>query len=148
MSNQNTRSMRGPGGRAKGPRPKVQNPGKLFLRLLRYVMQYYRLRLLLVVVCIIVSVLASVQGTMFTKSLIDNYITPLLASPEPDFAPLGAAILRVACFYAIGVCAVYLQSRIMAEVTQGSMMHLREDLFDHMETLPISFFDTLSLIHI
>ncbi len=142
MSNQNTRSMRGPGGRAKGPRPKVQNPGKLFLRLLRYVMQYYRLRLLLVVVCIIVSVLASVQGTMFTKSLIDNYITPLLASPEPDFAPLGAAILRVACFYAIGVCAVYLQSRIMAEVTQGSMMHLREDLFDHMETLPISFFDT------
>ncbi len=142
MSNQNTRSMRGPGGRAKGPRPKVQNPGKLFLRLLRYVMQYYRLRLLLVVVCIIVSVLASVQGTMFTKSLIDSYITPLLASPEPDFAPLGAAILRVACFYAIGVCAVYLQSRIMAEVTQGSMMHLREDLFDHMETLPISFFDT------
>ncbi len=142
MSNQNTRSMRGPGGRAKGPRPKVQNPGKLFLRLLRYVMQYYRLRLLLVVVCIIVSVLASVQGTMFTKSLIDNYITPLLASPEPDFAPLGAAILRVACFYAIGVCAVYLQSRIMAEVTQGSMMHLREDLFDHMETLPINFFDT------
>ncbi len=142
MSNHNTRSMRGLGGRAKGPRAKVQNPGKLFLRLLRYVMQYYRLRLLLVVICIIVSVLASVQGTMFTKSLIDNYITPLLASPEPDFAPLGAAILRVACFYAIGVCAVYLQSRIMAEVTQGSMMHLREDLFDHMETLPISFFDT------
>ncbi len=142
MSNQNSRVMRGPGGRARGPRAKVQNPGKLFLRLLSYVMKYYRLRLLLVVGCIIASVLASVQGTMFTKSLIDNYITPLLAASQPDFAPLAHAILRVACCYAIGVAAVYLQSRLMAEITQGSMMHLREDLFDHMETLPISFFDT------
>ena len=142
MSNQNTRTMRGPAGRGKGPRPKVQNPGKLFLRLLSYVMKYYRLRLLLVVGCIIVSVLASVQGTMFTKTLIDSYITPLLSSPQPDFGPLAMAILRVACFYALGVGAVYLQSRLMAEITQGSMMHLREDLFDHMETLPISFFDT------
>ncbi len=142
MSDKNVKVMRGPGGRNRGPRVKVQNPGKLFKRMLSYIMHYYRLRLLLVLGCIIVSVLANVQGTMFTKSLIDSYITPLLSAENPDFAPLGFAILRVACFYAVGVGAIYLQSRLMAEITQGSMMHLREDVFDHMESLSISFFDT------
>lgn len=134
--------MGGPGGRMRGPRPKLENPGKLIKRLFGYIFKYYAPHMAVVVVCIVVGVLASVQGTLFTKTLIDSYIAPLLLADNPDFAPLGRAIIRVAAFYGIGVLSTWIYSRIMIEVTQGTMKRIRDDMFTHMESLPIKYFDT------
>ena len=128
----------------RGMKPTVKNPGQLLKRLLAYVFRKYRLHCFAVLFCIIIGVLANVQGTMFTKSLIDEYITPFLLTDHPDFAPLAKAIGRVACFYAIGVIAVYIQNRVMVIVTQGTLRDLRNDLFEHMQKLPIKYFDTHS----
>lgn len=137
--------MGGPGRKGPmGPRPKIDNPGKLFKRLMQYVLKNYLVQCIIVLICIVVSVLANVQGTLFTKTLIDSYIAPLLLSDNPDFGPLAGAIGRVACFYAIGVAAAYAQSRIMINVSQGTMKRLRVDVFTHMESLPIKYFDTHS----
>ena len=126
----------------RGMKPQVKNPGKLFMRLMNYVFQTYKWHYITVIALIFVSVLASVQGTMFTRSLIDDYITPLLLSDTPDFRPLGFAILRVGGFYLLGVLASYLQNRIMIYVTQGCLRNLRNELFEHMQKLPIKYFDT------
>lgn len=126
----------------RGVKPQVKNPGKLFRRLMGYIMKNYGLHLGVVVVCIFVGVLANVQGTMFTKNLIDDYIVPLLSAETPDFGPLAAAIGRVAGFYAIGVVSTYIYNRIMIYVTQGTLKNLRNDMFSHMESLPIVYFDT------
>ena len=129
----------GPMGR---PKAKLENPGKTIKRLLNYVGNHYWFHLIVVFIGIIVSVLANVQGTMFTKSLIDDYITPLLLSDSPDFAPLLHRILQVAGFYGIGVLSTWIYNRIMVNVTQGTLRMLRDDLFVHMESLPIKYFDT------
>lgn len=121
---------------------KIENPGKVFKRLMGYVAKSYGLHLVIVAVLIFVSVLANVQGTMFTQSLIDDYITPMLKQETADFAPLARAIGRVAVFYLIGVLASYVWNRIMINVTQGTLRNIRDDLFTHMETLPIKYFDT------
>ncbi len=122
---------------------KVKNPGKLLARLMRYVFRDYKLHCIIVFVLIFVGVIANVQGTMFTKDLIDKYITPFLLSTDtPNFSPLAHAIGRVAVFYGIGVVATYAYNRIMINVTQGTLMKLRNDLFEHMEKLPIKYFDT------
>lgn len=128
----------------RGMKPTVKNPGQLLKRLLAYIFRKYKWHSLVVLICIITGVLANVQGTMFTKSLIDEYITPFLLTDNPDFSPLAKAIGRVACFYAIGVIAVYLQNRIMVIITQGTLRDLRNDLFEHMQKLPIKYFDTHS----
>ena len=137
----------GPRGMRGRPRPKIDNPGKLLKRVFSYVFRYYGGRMILVACCIVVSVLANVQGTMFTRTLIDGYITPMVDQVKagvssPDFSPLLGAMARVACFYLIGIGAAYLQARTMAGVTQGTMRHLRTELFEHMESLPIKYFDT------
>ncbi len=134
-------SPRGPRG-PRGPRPKIENPGKLFRRLMGYVLKNYTPHCILVVICIIANVFASTQGTMFMRTLIDSYILPLLGNANPDFAPLAKAIARVACFYACGVLASFVQARIMVLVTQGTMRNLRDDMFEKMESLPIKYFDT------
>lgn len=129
--------------RKPGMNTGVKNPGKLMLRLMRYVFHEYRIHCLLVLILIFVSVLANVQGTMFMKNLIDEYITPfLLSTDDPDFGPLARAIMRVAVFYAVGVVSVYLYNWIMVKVTQGTLRSLRNELFEHMEKLPIKYFDT------
>ena len=130
-------------GRMPGEK-KVENPGRIFKRLMKYVMNSYGLHLVIVAVLILVSVLANVQGTMFIQSLIDDYIQPLLTAESADYQPLAMAILRVAGFYAIGVASAYIYNRIMINVTQGVLRNLRNDLFSHMETLPIKYFDTHS----
>lgn len=132
----------GPGARARGPRPKIENPGKLFQRVMAYIFKNYGIHLIAVIVCIFVSVLANVQGTMFTKTLIDDYIAPMLVSDVPDFTPLLHAIMRVAVFYAIGALSTFAYSRIMVNVTQGTLRNLRDDMFSHMQKLPIRYFDT------
>ena len=100
--------------------------------------------MIVVLVCVIVSVLASVQGTMFIQSLIDDYIIPLLGKPNPDFTPLLIAISKVALFYLLGAAATFAQAKIMVYVTQGTMKDLRCEIFSHMESLPIKYFDTHS----
>ena len=128
--------------KGRGPAPKVQSPGKLLKRLSQYILKNYRFQILIVILCIFISVLANVQGTMFTKTLIDEYIMPLLKSDAPDFGPLTLAIGKVACFYAIGVLATYTYNKIMIFVSQGTLRSLRSDMFATMETLPIKYFDT------
>ena len=144
--NRQNRGPAGPGGRNRfrGPRPKLEHPWKLLGRVLSYVMKRYKFQFLVVLACIAVSVAANLQGTLFTRTLIDSYIMPLLASPNPDFGPLAGAIGRVAIFYGIGVLASFSQSIIMVYITQGTMRDLRTDVFTHMEKLPISYFDTHS----
>ena len=90
--------MPGPGRQMRGPRPKIENPGKLFKRLMGYVLKNYTPHVIIVVICIFVGVLANVQGTLFTQTLIDEYIMPLLGTENPDFSGLAHAIFRVACF--------------------------------------------------
>ncbi|MBQ8638379.1 MAG: ABC transporter ATP-binding protein [Lachnospiraceae bacterium] len=132
----------GPGPRGpRGPRPKLEDPMGLFRRLMKFVLKDYAPLAVIVLVCIIVSVLASVQGTMFTQTLIDDYITPLIGQQSPDFSGLLKAIARVACFYALGIAASYTQARIMVVITQGMQKNFRDALFSHMESLPISYFD-------
>ncbi len=124
------------------PEKKIANPGKLFSRLLGYIFKNYGIHCIIVVILIFISVLANVQGTLFMKTLIDSYILPLLQTSDPDFSGLAHAILRVACFYACGVVAAYAQSKIMIYVSQGTLRNFRDDMFTHMESLPIRYFDT------
>ena len=134
--------MPGPGRQPRGMKPQVKNPGELFLRLMKYVLKDYKFHCISVVVLIVVSVLCNVQGTMFMKNLIDEYITPFLLSDNPNFTPLAHAIAKVAAFYALGVLATFGYNRLMVNVTQGTLRNLRNDLFSHMEKLPIKYFDT------
>lgn len=134
--------MPGPGRQPRGMKSQVKNPGELFLRLMKYVLKDYKFHCISVVVLIVVSVLCNVQGTMFMKNLIDEYITPFLLSDNPNFTPLAQAIAKVAAFYALGVLATFGYNRLMVNVTQGTLRNLRNDLFSHMEKLPIKYFDT------
>ena len=139
--------MPGPmGGRRRqmGAKPKVKNPGKILGRILGYTFKNYKIHMIIVFICIIVSVLANVQGTLFIQSLIDDYITPLMNTSSPDFTPLLFAIARVAGFYLLGAASTFPYSKLMVYVTQGTMRNLRIDIFSHMESLPIKFFDTHS----
>ena len=143
MAEKNTKPVHGPSGRGpKGPRPKVENPSRLFMRLLAYIMKNYAVHCILVVICIFITVLASVQGTWFMQTLIDSYILPLIGQADPDFSGLLHAIMRVAVFYLIGAIASYIYTRIMVNVSQGTLKNLRDDMFTHMEELPIRYFDT------
>lgn len=126
----------------RGVKPQVENPMKIFKRLTAYVFRYYKFHYIAVIVLIFVSVLANVQGTMFMKNLIDDYITPFLMTDAPDFSPLANAIAQVACFYGVGILSTYMYNRIMITVTQGTLRSLRDDVFAHMERLPIQYFDT------
>ena len=136
----------GPGGPGRrgpmGPKPKIENPGKLFKRLMTYMFQNYLPHVIVVVICIFLSVFASIRGTMFMQTLIDGYITPMIGQENPDFSGLANAILRVACFYAVGALAAYVQNRIMINVSQGTLKSIRDDMFYKMESLPIKYFDT------
>ncbi len=131
------------GGNRRGmPRPKVENPGKLFKRIMGYVFKFYPVHMIVIVICIFLTVFSSVQGTLFTKTLIDSYIQPMLDTHSTDYGPLLGAMARVACFYALGVIAAFVQSRTMIFINQGTLKRLREELFEHMESLPIKYFDT------
>ena len=139
--------MPGPRG-PRGPKPKLDNPGKLFGRIIKEIFSGYTPHIIVVVICIFVSVLANVQGTMFIKSLIDDYIAPMCQQvengQEADFVPLIHAIIRIAFFYGIGVLAALVQAKIMIYVTQGTLRGMRNKMFVHMESLPISYFDSHS----
>lgn len=136
--------MPGPmGGRPpRGAKPTVANPGKVFKRIIGFVAKNYLVHCIVVLVCIAITVFSTIQGTMFMKTLIDQYIMPLMQQSVPDYTDLLHAIIRVACFYGVGVIAAYVNTRTMVYVTQGTMKNLRDELFVHMESLPIKYFDT------
>ena len=136
------KEVRGPGPRMGGPRPKVENPGKLLKRIMDEVFRHYLPHCILVLVCIVVSALANVQASLFLKTLMDDYIVPMTQQQDPDFAPLAAALLRVGIIYVIGILAAWGNARIMVNVTQGTLRNLRTQLFTHMESLPIKYFDS------
>ena len=136
--------MPGPMNRGqRGVKPMVDDPGKVIRRLFRYIFKDYGGLFTIVFIMIVIGVLANIQGTLFTRSLIDDYITPFLIDTEtPDFTPLRNAILKVACFYMLGIVAGFIQNRLMINISQGIQRNLRNDLFSHMETLPVKYFDT------
>lgn len=125
-----------------GPRPKIKNPGKLLSRLMKFVIANYGIQYAIVIVCIILSVLCNTQGTMFMKTLIDDHIQPMLVSGSRDFSGLLAAIIRVAGFYALGILSTYIYNRILIYISQGTIKKFRDTVFDHMQDLPIRYFDT------
>lgn len=125
-----------------GPRPKIKNPGKLLSRLMKFVIANYGIQYAIVIVCIILSVLCNTQGTMFMKTLIDDHIQPMLVSGSRDFSGLLATIIRVAGFYALGILSTYIYNRILIYISQGTIKKFRDTVFDHMQDLPIRYFDT------
>lgn len=143
---ENNKPMPGPVGRnrGRGPKPKIDHPGRLFARIIKEIMKNYAPHCVIVLICIFISVLASVQGTMFMKTLIDSYILPLLGQENPDFSGLAAAILRVGVFYLCGALAAYVYNRLLINVSQGTLRNFRNKMFAHMEKLPIKYFDTHS----
>ncbi|MBR5967748.1 MAG: ABC transporter ATP-binding protein [Lachnospiraceae bacterium] len=126
-----------------GGKPPVENPGKVFGRLMKYAFKGTIIRWIIVIACIVTTVnTMTVQGTLFTRTLVDDFITPLIGSETPDYSGLLKAIIRVAIMVLIGVAATFIQQRIMVTITQGFQERLRNDLFEHMESLPIKYFDT------
>ena len=143
MADEKVKEIKMGQGRGQGrPRPRVKDPGKLFKRVMGYVLRGYKLQVLVVVVCIFIGILAQVKGTLFLETLIDDYITPLTKSPEKDFGPLLTAILKMAFIYLVGVASSYIYQRIMIVVGQGTLKNLRIEIFTHMESLPVKYFDT------
>ena len=131
-----------PGRGPKGPAPKIKNPGKLLSRLLKFIFARYAIHYIVVLICILASVFCSVQGTLFMQTLIDDYITPMLGMANPDYGPLLSAMGRVATFYALGVVAAFLQQKVLIYVSQGCIRDMRNEVFTHMQDLPIRYFDT------
>lgn len=122
----------------------LESPFSLLKRLLGYMLRGYKFSFFVVIICIIGSSLATLRGTLFMRNLIDDYIVPLTKSDAPDFAPLVKALTMLVVIYMIGIICAYAYNRIMVNITQGVMRKLRYDLFTHMETLPVKYFDTNS----
>ena len=139
---ENVKAVKGPGMNGRGPRPKVDNAGKILKRTLGYMMKNYKWLFAVVVVCIVATALATLSGTLFMQKLIDEYIIPMTKASNPDFGPLKKALLTLIGIYAVGVLCAFAYNRIMVYISQGTLRHLRVDLFTHMESLPIKFFDT------
>ena len=139
--------MRGGGG-DRGPRVgaslKDLKKDSTVFRLFRYIFKNYKVNFIVVLLCIVVSSLTSLASSLFTRSLIDDYITPMSAAAAPDYAPLAVALAKLGAIILVGIIAGYAQSLIMIHVGQGTMLSIRKDLFSHMETLPIKYFDNHS----
>ena len=138
------RQSRGPMGPGKRPMPpmKLDNAGPIFKRLMAYIFKNYKIHCIVVVFLIIISSLASVVGIMFMKDLIDVYIVPFLGQSQPDFSQLRQMLMLLAGLFLVGVFSTYIYNRIMIFVCQGTLRNIRNDLFKHMEKLPIKYFDT------
>lgn len=132
----------GPGKGPRGPKPQIKNPGKLIRRLLQFIMSRYGVQYVIVIICIFISVLCNTRGTMFMKSLIDDYIVPMVNSGSRDFSGLAKAIFEVGGFYAMGIIATYAYNKILIYISQGTIRAMRNALFEHMQDLPIRYFDT------
>ena len=123
-------------------KPGAKNPGKTFKRIFAEIMSKYKVHCIAVVICLLISAVANVYGTMFMQRLIDDYITPMMGQPNPDFGPMGRAVLGVAAVYILGAFSAWLYNYLMIFVSQGTLKNLRVKLFSKMERLPIKYFDT------
>ncbi len=141
MSNQQPRAMKGPRGMRGRGGPKARNPRKTLKRVLGIVMKEYSIQCVIVLLGILLGVFANVRGTLFLQTLIDDYITPMIGAENPDFAPLFKALSTMALIYLVGVGSTYLYNRVMIKVSQGTLKRIRDELFTHMETLSIPYFD-------
>ncbi|MBQ4223636.1 MAG: ABC transporter ATP-binding protein, partial [Prevotella sp.] len=121
---------------------KAKDRKATLLRLFKLVMEEYKFSFIVVFACIIVSSCATLMSTLFTKTLIDDYIKPLQGVDNPDFSPLAVALLKLAAVLVVGVVCAYTYNRIMISISQGTMLRLRKNMFKHMQTLPIKYFDT------
>ena len=123
---------------------KISKNASMFVlsRVVRYMLRLYKIPFFLVVVCILLSAVSTVTAATFPQSLVDDYAVPMLASGSTDFSALAQALVRLACLLAVGIAAAFAYNRIMVTVSQGTMLHLRNDLFHRMEALPIKYFDT------
>ena len=128
--------------KSQNKRPKGQNPSKTLKRLMGIILKNYTPHCIVVLLCIFGSAFVSVKGTLFMQILIDDYILPLMSQSNPDFRPLGMAIMKLALFFIAGALMTYTYNRIMVNVSQGTMKKIRIDVFTHMESLPIKYFDT------
>ena len=138
-----TMNMRGPRGPRNHGKVKMPKGGmKTIGRLVKYVLKNYRFSLAAVMVCIVVTSFTTLASTLFTRSLIDDYILPLTKQAQPDFSPLAHALMTLGAVLIVGAICSYLHSRLMINVSQGTMKRLRNDLFSHMEKLPIKYFDS------
>ena len=121
---------------------RVNTATRLINRVIRYMLHYYKYPFILVIVCILVTAIATVVGATFPQTLVDDYITPMLQNGTDDFSGLASDLIRLACIMGVGVITAFSYNRIMVNVSQGTMRHLRDDLFCRMESLPIKYFDT------
>ena len=128
--------------KSQNKRPKGQNPAKTLKRLMGIILKNYTPHCIVVLLCIFGSAFVSVKGTLFMQTLIDDYILPLMSQSNPDFTPLATAIMKLALFFIAGALMTYTYNRIMVNVSQGTMKKIRIDVFTHMESLPIKYFDT------
>ena len=115
---------------------------KLINRVIRYMLHYYKFPFLLVILCIVITAIATVIGATFPQTLVDDYITPMLQTGSDDFSGLARDLFQLACVMGTGVITAFAYNRIMVNISQGTMLHLRDDLFSRMEALPIKYFDT------
>lgn len=137
-----SRPIKGPMGRgARGPKPNIKDANKTIKRLMSYV-GHYKLQFIFVIFCIIISAYVNVRASMFIQTVIDDYVTPMLASGSADFTSFAVAISRMAVIFFIGIAASYLYNRTMVSISQGVLKEVRDDMFAHMQTLPIKYFDT------
>ena len=134
--------MPGPRPRNMGPRPKIDNPGRIIKRIFSYLRGKNRFYFIVVLICIITVAVATTTSSVFLGSLIDDYVVPLLGQQTADFHPLLIALIKLGALFAVGVFARWLQSYLMAIVSQRMLKEVRDDMFSHMQSLPIKFFDT------
>ena len=120
----------------------LPSPTAVLRRVVSYMLKYYKWPFLLVILCILIAAIATVIGATFPQTLVDDYITPMINSGSTDFSALGKAVIRLVITLAIGILASWAYTRIMVTVSQGTMLRLRDDLFQSMERLPIKYFDT------
>ena len=125
----------------KGPEGMAKVNKDVVKRLMSYI-GHYKLRFAAVLICIVVNALAMVSCSLYLQTLIDSYITPLLQAATPDFAPLFRSILIMGCIYAVGILACLFYNRTMVSIAQGTLKRIRDEMFEHMQTLPIRYFDT------
>ncbi|MEZ3504567.1 MAG: ABC transporter ATP-binding protein/permease [Lachnospiraceae bacterium] len=138
----NAKGMKGPGSRRMQGGSRSRTPGKTLKRLLAYIWKDYKIHCIAVVISIVISSLTGVIGNLFLRNLIDDYILPFLGESNPSFAPLLQALLTMACIYYIGTASTFIYARVMISITQGVLKEIRDEMFTHMEKLPIKYFDT------
>ena len=138
------RSPRGPQGHNAGFQRATKQQKQVMMRLFGFVMKHYKFSIVTVLVCIVVSSITSLFSTLFTRTLIDDYITPLTQMANPEYSSLLQTLFKLGLILLLGVIASYTYNRLMINVSQGTMLRLRKQIFERMEQLPISYFDTHS----